>query len=158
MRRRRSEEERAAWRARMSAIYAAVKAMPNEQKAETIARYGIRTCEGHALSGNNPLLLVMQSPDLVPTVVGGFRQWQRVGRRVAKGQHALGYIMVPIGRAGGGHDDGDADGDADGEQADGGRLRFRWVPVWDITQTEARPAGARVQGWADAEAEAVSVG
>lgn len=71
-----------------------VAAMSDEQRtalADSLA--GLVTCEGHALSFHNTCLVASQCP--TATIVGGFRQWLRHGRCVAKGQHGL-MIWVPI--------------------------------------------------------------
>lgn len=55
---------------------------------------GVVTCEGHALSLHNCCLLALQCPSA--TIVGGFKQWQKQGRAVTKGEHGF-MIWVPIG-------------------------------------------------------------
>lgn len=55
---------------------------------------GVVTCEGHALSLHNCCLLALQCPSA--TIVGGFKQWQRQGRAVTKGEHGH-MIWVPTG-------------------------------------------------------------
>ena len=68
-----------------------LKGMTEAQKIEFIAARGIVNVEGHTLSMNNTCLLLFQSNGTVPTVVGGYRQWQAAGRQVQAGQH--GFII-----------------------------------------------------------------
>ncbi|WP_298210004.1 ImmA/IrrE family metallo-endopeptidase [Ferrimicrobium sp.] len=73
----------------------------------------------HDYSPRNALLIALQCPHA--TQVAGFHAWRALGRSVNRGQKAI-YIVAPlIGR------------DQDGETEVTG---FRWVPVFDISQTE----------------------
>ena len=139
---KRTDLERQAWRDRMSAIAKQVAGLSDAERAEMASRMLITTCEGHTLSARNNCLLIWQytaangigAPPL--TMVGGYRQWGKVGRTVRKGEHACGYILVPIGS----HKD-DETGTGDAPRPDGKQSRslfpFRHVPVFDVTQTEA---------------------
>jgi hypothetical protein len=94
---------------------------------------------GHVLTFNNTALLFQQSGREDLTMVAGFRQWLDAGRCVRKGEHAIGCIMVPLG---GKRREGEPapEGDGDGDQGDGGkapRVFFRFVPVFDVSQTDA---------------------
>jgi hypothetical protein len=98
---------------------------------------------GHFLTMRNTMLLVTMSGRMDLTMVAGFRQWIDAGRCVRKGEHAVGCIMVPITlkrKDAAGAVQVDAEGN---EKAD---LRFRFVPVFDVSQTEelGAPAGAGV--------------
>ena len=100
--------------------------MDKDEKEAFVGRNLIITAEGHHLSLRNTLLLLLQSADGVyPTQVGGFKQWQKIGRIVKKGEHSIGCIQVPIGVKK--NDDGTKDETG---------LRFRWVSVFDVSQTE----------------------
>jgi len=97
--------------------------MPKEKQEEIAVKLGTVTCEGHRLSTHNMIFLFCQDQGAHPlAMVGGFRQWKKAGRQVQKGEHAAGYIYVPLGVK------------KDGEETDG--VRFRLVPVFDVTQTE----------------------
>lgn len=121
---KRTEEEKQAWRDKMQKLVSQVRSMSDTERAELSARINTRTCEGHALSAFNQYLLALQSP-LPVTIIGGFKQWQRQGSKVKAGEHACGYIYVPL----------IAKKDIENnEQPDD--VRFRLVPVFDITQTE----------------------
>ena len=110
-----------------------VAAMSEDQRAELAARMPIVNPEGHALSAYNTCLLLSQFQGAI-TIVGGFQQWKRAGRRVCKGQSGL-MIWIPIGRK-----NKAADGATQpAELADDGAKRPGFMPgyVWDISQTTA---------------------
>jgi antirestriction protein ArdC len=71
-------------------------------------------------------MAVLQRPDV--TIVGGFRQWQQVGRKVKKGEHGL-YIWIPLGTR-----ETDDQGLTRTEMPD--ERRFKLVAVFDVSQTE----------------------
>lgn len=98
--------------------------MPAGDREDMAARYGTVTAEGHRLSTYNAIFLAIQAGRPLAQV-GGFRQWKKAGRMVVKGQHAVGYMYVPMRRR-----------DAEGEEVTEEKLRFRLVPVFDVTQTE----------------------
>ena len=154
MKKRRTAEEKAAWRATIDAVAGKVKAMSQEDKEAMAYGAGLVTCEGHPLTLHNACFLLTQAAGsgIVPTVIGGFQQWQRAGRMVCKGQHALGYIYAPMKRGkatpAGGSDDGAED---EAKLGKAPRQRFILVAVFDISQTEA--AGVDVEA---VELEAVA--
>ena len=117
---KRTDEEKKEWHEKMRAMVKQVGQLSPEQKAEIAAKYPIVTCEGHEISGFNSCFLTMQTETPL-TIIGGFRQWERAGRMVTKGNKAAGYIYVPM------------KGKKDAEEE---KLRFRMVPVFDISQTE----------------------
>lgn len=89
---------------------------------------GMVTCEGHALSLHNCCLLALQCP--AATIVGGFKQWQRQGRAVTKGEHGF-MIWVPIG---GKKSDGASTlASAEGTEPD--ETRFLMATIFDVSQT-----------------------
>lgn len=95
-----------------------VSSMTDDERAAFVAKFpAVITIEGHALSGHNAAMALMQRNDV--TVVGGFKQWLKAGRCVTKGSTAL-WIFAPC----------QSKGD-DGEE----KLFFRLVPVFDVTQT-----------------------
>ena len=67
--------------------------MTEEQRQAIADKFGIVTVEGHLLTAHNQCFLVAQS-ELNFTVVGGYKQWQKAGRSVRKGEHGF-YIFVP---------------------------------------------------------------
>ncbi len=105
----------------MNGLIKQVSALTPEQREEIARRSPIVTSEGHPISAYNACFLTMQT-ELPLTIVGGFRQWQMAGRQVSPGQQAAGYIYVPM----------KGKDDAPKEE----KLRFRLVPVFDISQTE----------------------
>lgn len=52
----------------------------------------IATVEGHTLSSTNTLLVCFQYGNA--TIVGGFNQWKKNGRKVKKGEHGI-SIWIP---------------------------------------------------------------
>ena len=112
-----------------------VVAMTDAQRADMASlMVGLVTCEGHPLSFHNTCLLASQYP--TATMVGGFRQWLRHGRCVAKGQHGL-MIWVPkrTGAAKGGDGAALDDQQADAPRSDRDEVRFLVGTVFDISQT-----------------------
>lgn len=125
---KRTEEERREWRSKMSELAKTVAGLSEERREEIALRMGTVTAEGHPLSAYNCCMLWTQAGRALAQV-GGFRQWQKAGRRVRPGEHAVGYIYVPLGKRG-------TDAEPTGDESEAGRLRFRLVPVFDVTQTE----------------------
>ncbi len=100
---------------------------PAERDALTASIGAILTCEGRALSPRNSMLVWMQIP--AASLVGGFHQWQKVGRCVMKDQHGA-QALVPLGRK---------VQDASGEVSttdDGEGMHFTTTTYFDVTQTE----------------------
>ena len=122
---KRTPEEVAAWKSKMRQLAKRVEAIPEGDRESLAAKYGTVTAEGHHLSAYNSVFLAMQAGRPL-LQVGGFRQWKKVGRMVSKGQHAAGYMYVPMKRRNG--------DDQTGETEE--KVRFRLVPVFDIAQTE----------------------
>lgn len=112
----------------LSEIAKRISAMPEaERQAIAASIPAILTIEGHPLSTRNSIMLMMQNSSI--TVVGGFRQWLAEGRCVRKGEKAA-YILHPCKRK------QDAETEEDG-------VWFREAAVFDVSQTEALPEGAR---------------
>ena len=121
---KRTAEEKQEWREKMYKLSGAIAAMDDEKRAAFAAKYDIFTCEGHPLSVHNQCMLIMQTEGiLIPTQVGGFNQWKKAGRQVMKGQHSCGFINVPMMKK-----------QKEGEEK--AKVRFRFVPMFDVTQTE----------------------
>lgn len=129
---KRSKEERQAWYRKMRDLSRTVDEMDPEERAAEAARLGTITAEGHELSANNCVYLMRQAGRPLRQV-GGFRQWQRVGRHVMGKQKAVGYIWVRMGGRKA----------TDGEEDE--KPKFRLAPVWDVTQTAEIPAEEKVE-------------
>ena len=123
---KRTKEEKDAWRSKMRALAKQIKQISPERQAELAGRIGTITAEGHRLSTFNTIFLAMQSGNGGFVQVGGYRQWQRVGRKVRKGESSIGSIFVPLGKK------KDENGDIDDEE----KTRFLTVPMFDVNQTE----------------------
>ena len=120
-------------REKARAVAGQLAKMTDEERAQLAARApGLVTCEGHPITVNNTMLLVLQSGREDLTMIGGFRQWKKAGRSVMRGQHSIGSIMVPMN----GRKRQDADESADEESGKPERMHFRFVPMFDISQTE----------------------
>lgn len=119
---KRTTEEIKAWRLKMKDLAAKVRALPEDKQEELACQYGTITAEGHKLSRFNTIFLSFQAGRPLAQI-GGYRQWEKAGRQVIKGQHAIGSIFVPI-----------SNKNEAGELPDD--IRFLSVPVFDITQTE----------------------
>lgn len=85
----------------------------------------LKTVEGRTLSWHNTIMcyIVAGLMGFVPTVVGGYRQWQAAGRQVSKGQHGM-TILFPVGEK---NEDGEMTGDVE---------RWFCATVFDVSQTE----------------------
>lgn len=124
------DERRAAFRR----IAATVAKMTDAQRAELLPKFGaVPTCEGRVLSLRNTLLCVLQRADV--SMVGGFRQWLRVGRCVRKGEHGF-MIWFPLGKG----EDGAEPADGETEAI---RRAFGTSTVFDILQTDPLPADGK---------------
>lgn len=106
---------------KFSKLAKALKAMTEEDKLDLIATRSIVNTEGKALSLNNAVLMLMQREEDIPTVVGGYRQWQAAGRQVQKGERGM-MIWYPSRRK--------------KEDSEDEETRFFVGTVFDILQTE----------------------
>ena len=118
--------------------------MTEDERAELVTKVGaVVTCEGRALSPFNSCLVLTQLP--TASVVGGFRQWLDKGRCVRKGEHGL-MIWIPTGKA----EKGEADAPPpEGEGIDDSaprRAGFIAGTVFDVSQTEPKPARQEIDG------------
>lgn len=99
----------------------------------------IMTCQGHALSRRNTMLLHFQS-EAPCTLVGGFRQWIKQGRVVMKGQRGM-TILFPKTKGEKPNPDNidqASETAAAAEQRNGKRssIPFLTGTVFDVSQTE----------------------
>lgn len=120
-----SDSERKEWRERMNKLIQMVRDLPPDKRQELAAKSPIFTPEGHALSIFNTCFLLTQSQRADLTICGGFRQWERAGAKVRGGEHAVGYIYVPM----------VSKKDEGSDEPGGEPVRFRLVPVFDVSQT-----------------------
>lgn len=118
-------EEKKEWRNKIRGFAGKVKAMSQAERDALAMKIGTVTPEGHTLSPYNTCLLWMQAHKAV-TMAGGFRQWQKNGRIVKKGEHSIGVIYVPMIRKA-----EDEDGNTEPDD-----VHFRLVSVFDVEQTE----------------------
>lgn len=136
-----TDEETKAWRERNAQISAKIRAMTSEERAALAQRCGTITAEGHPLSVFNVCFLWLQAGKVLAQV-GGIRQWNRVGRRVKAGQHAIGSIFVPCNKGKGKNgnrklEDSPNGNDRPEELDETGKCKnFKPVSMFDITQTE----------------------
>lgn len=109
--------------------------MSDGERAELLAKVGaVLSCEGQALSDINTALLVLQRGGLV-SVVGGFRQWRKVGRYVMRGQRGS-SIWIPKSKGEGAVDPDKRPGEISSrELAQADKRRFFLGTVFDISQT-----------------------
>jgi hypothetical protein len=121
---KRTQKEVAIWKTKMARIAKQVKDMTEEEKKAFVGRNLIVTAEGHQLSLKNTCMLLAQCKGFTPTQIGGFRQWQKIGRTVRKGEHSCGCIMVPV------------VGKKDEKTGLPEYVRFRFVGVFDVSQTD----------------------
>jgi antirestriction protein ArdC len=99
-------------------------------------------------SGGNAAMLMVQMQERgkePPTLVAGYKEWQRHGRYVLKGEHAL-WVIAPITARADTNEDVQAVKSQTpttlGELADRSRIRivgWRGQAVFDVSQTEGEP-------------------
>lgn len=109
--------------------------LSEEQRQAIVEKLGIRNPEGHLLSDRNQSLLYLQAMGNPLSVVAGYKQWQKFGRQVTKGQ--TGYIIaVPSGVKKSNSVfpiNGNESTTVDAADDD---IFFLWKAVFDISQTE----------------------
>jgi hypothetical protein len=94
----------------------------SDKERNTLIKRGlVATVEGRTLSLQNTLMVYLQA-DKIPTVVGGYRQWQRAGKQVKKGEHGM-VIWFPVGEK-----------DADDDIRDA--THFFTAIVFDVSQVD----------------------
>ena len=106
-------------------------------KSDVLTKYLDVMARFHNYSFRNTLMILMQRPDA--TRVAGFRQWEKLGRHVKKGEKGIG-IYAPMVYC---NKDESKNGGCDDKSDDakpGKTLRgFRIVHVFDVEQTEGEP-------------------
>lgn len=109
-------------KAALKELIGKIAKMTDDQKKAFIEQYPvIMTCEGRGLSVRNTILCIMQSGGAA-TVVGGFKQWLKMGRAVSKGEHGMTILFPRITGA-------DQEGNGDPE------IHFMTGYVFDVSQT-----------------------
>jgi len=92
-------------------------------------RYLAAQARFHRYSPRNAMLISLQRPDA--TSVAGFRTWQALGRQVRRGERGLSILAPLLTRR-----------DDDDERLLAG---FRWVSVFDVSQTDGEPLPSPVR-------------
>lgn len=144
---RMTKEEKAARNEKLHRMAAMISELGEDGQEAIIAKFGaVLTAFGRPLSFFNTAFVLAQLGRPVAQV-GGFKQWQRAGRQVRKGETAGAFIYVPISgkrkaekaeKAEKGADKEPSEtADQNGEGAKRGPVRFRLVPVFAIDQTDA---------------------
>ena len=107
----------------------------DDQRQLLAEKLGITNPEGHILTMRNQALLYFQAEGLPLSVVAGYKQWQKYGRTVRRGER--GYLIAvpssvkqsnavfPI--------NGNEATQIDADDSD---IFFLWKAVFDISQTE----------------------
>lgn len=114
-------------RAQLRELADRVSKMSDSEKAAMLDRVGtVLTCEGHPLSLHNTLMLAYQADSV--SMVGGYRQWQAVGRQVRKGEKSLGIWIPKIKK-----DENKQEGEISNSDL---RPFFIFGNVFDVSQTE----------------------
>jgi hypothetical protein len=127
------KEERIERKRLMRELARKVAGMTDEEKQAVLGDAPIVTIEGHALSRHTQCMIAFQSIGQdFPTIVGGYRQWQKAGRQVRKGEHGL-TIWCPTGPKKTDEESGETDTDA---------VRFILGTVFDISQTDELESAA----------------
>jgi antirestriction protein ArdC len=110
-------------------------------QSETLTTYLAAMAKFPRYSVNNMLLILAQKPDAERCA--GLRTWNRLGRRVLKGEHAISILAPVIGRRG--HADAvrgtrpdDESKEKDGDWDDI-VVGFRGARIFDISQTDGAP-------------------
>lgn len=121
-------------RAKIREFSKRISDMTDAERQAILDRIGaVVTIEGRALSATNTMLLASQSDDLgraiLPTVVGGFRQWKKAGRHVRKGERGL-SIWIPLMKG----EKAEQTPPEEGEEHE--RQQFALATVFDVTQTD----------------------
>ncbi len=102
-------------------------------KSDTLKAYLKAMGRFHRYSVGNAILIQCQKPDA--TLVAGFRAWQRLGRRVRKGQHGIAIMAPVVCRRKTQQDGSEENDDQDTETVS----TFKTAYVFDIVQTDGKP-------------------
>lgn len=118
---------------RKKELVKAFKALTEDQRTALIEKVGaIITTEGHPLSSRNTAMCIMQRQDKPLSMVGGFQQWKRHGRKVKKGEAGFGIFFPCNFKIK--NEDGEVLVDENGEEKTSRYFNIGYV--WDISQTE----------------------
>lgn len=90
--------KRMSGRERLKEISKKIKGLSEEDREKLKNSVGILTIEGKKLSIRNNMLLAIQSSGKA-TIVGGYKQWLKSGRKVKKGEHGY-LIYFPVKKEG----------------------------------------------------------
>jgi antirestriction protein ArdC len=117
-------------RTQFKALAQTIAALSPDERIALAERMPTTTIEGHRLSVHNACLVASQNPSA--TMVGGFHQWIKAGRKVKKGEHGL-MIWAPTMRR-----DRAAEEQAETAQdvRNARRAGFVMVTVFDVSQTD----------------------
>lgn len=108
-------------------LAAKIAKLSDAERMEVSARLGtVATIDGRTLSLKNSIMVKTMFG--AATIVGGFNQWKAVGRTVKEGSKAV-RIFAPTP-----HTVKEDDGSTTSS------MRFRLVPVFDVSQTEEAKA------------------
>lgn len=133
-----TEQEKKQYRedknAKVKAIADMIAKLTDEQREMLLKKIGaVATIEGHKCSIYNTLFMFYQRIEMPLSIVGGFKQWQKAGRKVKKGEKGM-MLLFPIH-----HERKDKNGEVLLNPLTGEPLiwtNFRVGYVFDITQTE----------------------
>lgn len=104
-------------------LHAGVSAISTSEEWAAMLRF---TAKLHSYSWNNQMLIRMQNP--AASAVAGYKQWQKLGRQVRKGEKGLSILAPSIRKY-------TVENEA-GEEEERRYMRFRVVKVFDISQTD----------------------
>ncbi len=106
-------------------------------KSDVLTKYLDVMARFHNYSFRNTLMILMQRPNA--TRVAGFRQWEKLGRHVKKGEKGIGIFAPMVYRNKDESNDTMSDDNTGGAKP-GRTLRgFRVVHVFDLEQTDGEP-------------------
>ena len=110
---------------KISKLLKQVSELSDDQREAIAQKFGLTNPEGHILSARNQCLLYFRAGDKPLSIVAGFRQWQKSGRIVSKGQRGY-LIAVPSKNKTNQEDKGEVEEN----------IYFLYKIVFDISQTE----------------------
>lgn len=140
-----SEDERAAVKAKREGEITRLKELLVEGAKKAATKPGYiewmdTAMEFYNYSSRNQLLILAQTGGKA-TLVASFKQWQKYGRKVRKGEKAI-RILAPMNIRYWEDQNGERYGARDDHPDDAKEvsfMRFKAVPVFDIAQTEGEP-------------------
>lgn len=132
--RRVASPEVEARKARVKQLVEAVSGMSEEERQAYIDRVGVVArigAEGRRLLSVPNMVMALHQREGV-TLVGGYRQWERMGRQVRKGEQSI-KIFAPRAVK--------KTVEAEGESVEVGGVRFVLISVFDVSQTDVAGSG-----------------